>query len=64
MNESEMPDQQRARPGKIVIHHASLTKGRPSLIMTPHSAVGGAAPSDRNDRPETNMMTRMKSLRP
>src|SRR6478609_8717570 len=64
MKESDTPDQHNARPGKIVIHQASRTKGRPSLIMTPHSAVGGEAPSDRNDRPATSMITRMKSLRP
>ena len=49
MKESEMPAQHRARPGKIVIHHACCTKGRPSLIITPHSAVGGAAP-ERQER--------------
>ena len=48
MKESEMPAQHSARPGKMVTHHACFTKGRPSLIITPHSAVGGAAPSVRN----------------
>ena len=44
-----IPAQHNARPGKIVIHQASRTKGRPSLIMTPHSAVGGDG-AERQER--------------
>ena len=36
-----------AMPGKTDIHHAVVMKFLPSAISTPHSAVGGCAPSPR-----------------
>ena len=42
-----MPVSTMARPGKIDIHQAVVMKFLPSAISTPHSAVGGCAPSPR-----------------
>ena len=39
-----------ARPGKIVIHGASRTRSRPSLIMVPQLGNCGGAPTPRNPR--------------
>ncbi len=42
-----MPASTIARPGKMDIHQAVVMKFLPSAISTPHSAVGGCAPSPR-----------------
>src|SRR5262249_61210792 len=42
----------RAAPGKNDIHHCPETiKGLPSLIITPHSGVGGCRPTPKKLKP-------------
>jgi hypothetical protein len=42
----------RAAPGKNDIHHCPETiKGLPSLIITPHSGVGGCRPTPKKLNP-------------
>ena len=45
-----------ASPGKVEIHHARPSTSRPTATISPHSGVGGCAPSPRKLRPAPTEM--------
>src|ERR1700731_4121624 len=57
-----IPANTMATPGKIDIHHAVVMKFLPSAISTPHSAVGGCAPSPRYPRLDPSRMANAMSV--
>ena len=45
-----------------MIHGALIMNALPSLIIAPHSAVGGVAAKPKNDKPAISKITKIKSL--